>query len=73
MPVNLAWAVGRSIIRLLNDIEAIHPYQAVDCDAAVREIMDAQAELITVKDKKTQTSTICKGYRQLNLMDIFGE
>lgn len=73
VPVNLAWAVGRSIIRLLNDIEAIHPYQAVDCDAAVKEIMDAQAELITVKDKKTQTSTICRRYRQLNLMDIFGE
>lgn len=28
VPVNLAWAVGRSVMRLLNDIERIHPQQS---------------------------------------------
>ena len=38
VPVNLAWAVGRSLIRLFNQIEQIMPGQAADCRAAVNEI-----------------------------------
>lgn len=28
VPVNLAWAVGRSVMRLMNDIERLHPQQS---------------------------------------------
>lgn len=73
VPVNLAWAVGRSVIRLLNAIEEIHINHTVDCSIAVKKIMDAQAKLVTVKDKRTQTSTICTAYHQLSLVDIFEE
>lgn len=38
VPVNLAWAVGRSVIRLLNDIERLHPAETADCQNAVSEI-----------------------------------
>lgn len=38
VPVNLAWAVGRSLIRLFNDIESIMPESTADCDDAVRNI-----------------------------------
>ena len=39
VPVNLAWAVGRSLIRLFNDIQNIMPEDTRDCSEAVREIV----------------------------------
>lgn len=38
VPVNLAWAVGRSLMRLFNDIQAVMPEEMPDCADAVREI-----------------------------------
>lgn len=38
VPVNLAWAVGRSLIRLFNDIERICPSDSVDCSESVKLI-----------------------------------
>ncbi len=38
VPVNLAWTVGRSVIRLLNDIERLHPAETANCRNAVSEI-----------------------------------
>lgn len=43
VPVNLSWAVGRSLVRLLNEIEAHHPSESEDCTDAVREILDVQS------------------------------
>lgn len=67
VPVNLAWAVGRALIRLLNDIQDVLPSMTEDCDAAVRSIMKEQSQLVVVKDKHTQTSTIKASNRQLSL------
>lgn len=39
VPVNLAWAVGRSLIRLFNDIQAWQPEQTADCEEAIQEIL----------------------------------
>lgn len=39
VPVNLAWAVGRSIMRLMNDIQAVRPEQTADCSKAAKEVM----------------------------------
>lgn len=40
VPVNLAWAVGRSLIRLFNNIQTIEPEETYDCSHAVMQIMD---------------------------------
>lgn len=71
VPVNLAWAVGRSLIRLFNDIQTVMPEESQDCSAAVKEIMRVQSQLVVKKDKATQTSTIQTKYKQLNFFDLF--
>jgi DNA-cytosine methyltransferase len=73
VPVNLAWAVGRSLIRLFNDIQTVMPEETQNCDEAVREILKEQSQFIQMKDAKTQTSTIKKqDCRQLDFFDTFG-
>lgn len=42
VPVNLAWAVGRSLMRLFNDIQRIMPEETSDCTAAAMKIMNAR-------------------------------
>ena len=39
VPVNLAWAIGRSLIRLFNDIQMVAPTETPDCSKAVSQIM----------------------------------
>lgn len=73
VPVNLAWAVGRSLIRLFNDIQAVMPEETQDCNKAVCEIMHEQSQLVVVKDNKTQTSTITKKYKQLNFLELYDQ
>ncbi len=43
VPVNLSWAVGRSLIRLFNEIQSVIPEQTNDCTDAVKVV---QASLI---------------------------
>lgn len=72
VPVNLAWAVGRSLIRLFNDIQTIMPEETQDCSSAVNKIIQEQSKIIQIKDAKTQTSTVKKqAYKQLNFCDLF--
>lgn len=73
VPVNMAWAIGRSLIRLFNDIEAIAPSDEKNCDAEVAKIVNQQSKLITKKDKKTQTSSVLHSIKQLSLFDLFEE
>lgn len=73
VPVNMAWAIGRSLMRLFNDIEAQFPQPEADCREAVEQIVREQSKLVTVKDNKTQTSTVTKGYKQLSFFDLFQE
>ncbi len=72
VPVNLAWAVGRSLIRLFNDIQLAKPEDTQEYREAVHEIMGKQSQLIVVKDHKTQTSTITKECQQLNFLGAYG-
>ena len=71
--VNLAWAVGRSLIRLFNDIQRIMPENTQNCTEAVREIMHKQSLLEVVKDHNTQTSTVTNKYHELNFLDLFDQ
>lgn len=73
VPVNLAWAVGRSLIRLFNDIQNIMPEDTQDCSEAVREIVHKQSQLVVVKDNNTQTSTVTNKYHELNFLDLFDQ
>lgn len=73
VPVNLAWAIGRSLIRLFNDIQKEFPSETQDCSVAVQEIIHKQSKLVVVKDNKTQTSRIEAVYTQLNLFDLFDQ
>jgi len=73
VPVNLAWAVGRSLIRLFNDIQRIMPENTQNCTEAVREIMHKQSLLEVVKDHNTQTSTVTNKYHELNFIDLFDQ
>lgn len=73
VPVNLAWAVGRSLIRLFNDIQRIMPENTKNCTEAVREIMHKQSLLEVVKDHNTQTSTVTNKYHELNFLDLFDQ
>ena len=73
VPVNLAWAVGRSLIRLFNDIQNIMPEDTRDCSEAVREIVHKQSQLVVVKDHNTQTSTVTHKYHELNFLDLFDQ
>lgn len=73
VPVNLAWAVGRSLIRLFNDIQRIMPEDTANCTDAVREIMHKQSLLEVVKDRNTQTSTVTNKYHELNFLDLFDQ
>lgn len=70
VPVNLAWAVGRAIIRLFNDIEAVSPSPIQDCTSAVRTIMREQSKMDFIKDNKTQTSVVKAKYVQLSFFDM---
>ncbi len=73
VPVNLAWAVGRALIRLFNDIQTKFPSPTQDCREAVLDIMHKQSQLVVFKDNKTQTSSVSVQYTQLNLLDLFDQ
>lgn len=73
VPVNLAWAVGRSLIRLFNDIQRIMPENTQNCTEAVREIMHKQSLLEVVKNRNTQTSTVTNKYHELNFLYLFDQ
>lgn len=71
VPVNLAWAVGRSLVRLFNDIQNACPSETQDCSAAVESIMKTHSQLTVNKDNTSQTSVACGECRQLSLFDLY--
>lgn len=71
VPVNLAWAIGRSLIRLLNDIQRVHPLETEDCTPAVSKIMHEYSKCTFIKDNTTQTSIKKGSTKQLNLFSLF--
>lgn len=76
VPVNLAWAVGRSLIKLFNDIQTIEPTETHDCSGAVAQIMDRLKE-----DEAKRTFDVKIGkqkkddakIKQLNFFDLLTE
>lgn len=77
VPVNLSWAIGRSLIRLFNEIQQVTPESTADCDDAVRQIMEANGQ-----EFRTDRTTLIgekpnKGrIKQVNfeeLLDLFPE
>lgn len=71
VPVNLAWAIGRSLIRLLNDIQRVHPLETEDCTSAVSKIMHEYSKCTFIKDNTIQTSIKKDSTKQLNLFSLF--
>lgn len=71
VPVNLAWAIGRSLIRLLNDIQRVHPLETEDCTSAVSKIMHEYSKCTFIKDNTTPTSIKKDSTKQLNLFSLF--
>lgn len=76
VPVNLAWAIGRSLIRLFNDIQAIEPTETHDCSEAVAEIIgsfkknDTQRTIdLKIEKQKKDDAKI----KQLNFFDLLAE
>lgn len=76
VPVNLAWAIGRSLIRLFNDIQMIMPMETCDCSDAVAQIVRKLNEGDTREKSKIKTEVPGnknKGVKQLNLFDVLLE
>ena len=76
VPVNLAWAIGRSLIRLFNEIQTIQPEETQDCQDAITEILDR----IRHRKLERETSERVAIFRekqqqigQLNLFDLLRE
>ena len=76
VPVNLAWAVGRSLIRLFNDIQMIEPAKPQDCTDAVERIvanlnhLHSQKSIIGKVEKLKNNDDKIK---QLNFFDLLSE
>lgn len=76
VPVNLAWAVGRSLIRLFNDIQTVEPVETHDCSEAIAQIMDRLKEgevkkALDVKIEKLKRNDA--KIKQLNFFDLLAE
>ena len=69
VPVNLAWAVGRSIIRLLNEIQTQHPSVTYDCAGAVNEIMARHALTQATTTRHSPSKKKNPSIKMLNLFD----
>lgn len=72
VPVNLAWAVGRSLIRLFNDIQAVEPTKTHNCSDAVTQIIEhlknGGASKTVGRKGRTENNDVKIG--QLNFLDL---
>ena len=76
VPVNLAWAVGRSLIRLFNDIQTVEPTETHDCSEAVAQIIEHLKEDDAKKAFDVKVERLKKNnakIKQLNFFDLFAE
>jgi len=76
VPVNLAWAIGRSLIRLFNDIQNIHPEVTRDCQEQAEEIIARHQEHKNNREAFEREFKIReKEHRigQLNIFDLLDE
>jgi len=76
VPVNLAWAVGRSLIRLFNDIQTVAPTETYDCSEAVAQIMGRLKEKDAKRTSDIKIEKLKKDdakIKQLNFFDLLAE
>lgn len=76
VPVNLAWAVGRSLIRLFNDIQTVEPTETCDCSDAIKKIIEQLNEYDKKKNLKVEYEKIKikdSKIKQLNFIDMLTE
>lgn len=76
VPVNLAWAVGRSLIRLFNDIQTVEPSETQDCSEAVAQILHRLKEGDAQRVSKMKVEKLKKNdakIKQLNFFDLLAE
>lgn len=76
VPVNLAWAIGRSLIRLFNDIQNVEPTETVDCSEAIVQIQKCLKENYTKNTLDIKLEKLKKydsKIKQLNFFDLLAE
>lgn len=73
VPVNLAWAVGRSLIRLFNDIQMLEPAKTDDCSEAVAQIVERFKENSIKRAAVDVKKKYDYGIKQLNFFDVLEE
>lgn len=76
VPVNLAWAIGRSLIRLFNDMQKVMPAETQDCAEAVAQIINQLNKTNYSKSIDVKSVAIGKHdgkIRQLNIFDLLLE
>lgn len=76
VPVNLAWAVGRSLIRLLNDIQTVEPSETADCSTAVAQVFKLSKKNKEEKINKEKIEKLKEKdakIKQLNFFDLLAE
>lgn len=74
VPVNLAWAVGRSLIRLFNDIQTVEPSVTSDCRNAVSQIIERynlKKEQGVFSAKTEKVKQMDNKINQFNFLDLF--
>jgi len=71
VPVNLAWAVGRSLIRLFNDIQAVEPTVMQDCSEAVAQIIGRLKESVLKRAYDARKVELKKGDAKIRQLDFF--
>ncbi len=76
VPVNLAWAVGRSLIRLFNEINTFRPEETQDCEQAVKAVKAQLMRNIDAKNKELNVfapSTNCPHYSDEEILCVSEE
>lgn len=71
VPVNLAWAIGRSLIRLFNDIQSVDPVETACCDEAVSTIFNAFKSRKGNVPSRANANKQKDSIRQLSLFDLY--
>ncbi len=76
VPVNLAWAVGRSLIRLFNEMQVVEPTETHDCLGSVTQILERLKENLVKKDFDVKVDKLKKNdvkIKQLSFFDLLAE
>lgn len=71
VPVNLAWAIGRSLIRLFNDIQRIFPEETQDCRQSVSEVIERFKQRKAEREAAELEAKLREKEKRSGLLNIF--